>query len=221
MATKTRVVLALCGSMSPITFLHLRMFELARDSLNRSGKYSVESGFISPVHDSYGKKGLVEGKHRLAMCELAVKSSDWIKVDPWELSQPGWTQTAKVLAHYQTKISAETNGEARLKLLCGADLLESFATPDLWAEQDIRDIVERYGLVVISRCGSNPEKFIYESDQLTPLNRYIDIVTEWIPNDVSSTKIRRSLRRGESVKYLIPDEVIGYIKEHKLYQANS
>ena len=33
----------------------------------------------------------------------------------------------------------------------------------------IRDIVEQFGLVVISRCGSNPEQFIYQSDQLYPL----------------------------------------------------
>ena len=32
---------------------------------------------------------------------------------------------------------------------------------------------------------------------------------------------RRSLRRGESVKYLIPDAVIDYIKEHNLYQVTS
>ena len=33
----------------------------------------------------------------------------------------------------------------------------------------IQDIVGRYGLVVISRYGHSPEKFIYESDNLTPL----------------------------------------------------
>ena len=33
----------------------------------------------------------------------------------------------------------------------------------------IDTIVGEYGLVVISRSGSNPEKFIYESDQLSRL----------------------------------------------------
>lgn len=33
----------------------------------------------------------------------------------------------------------------------------------------IDSIVKDYGLVVISRSGSNPEKFIYESDQLSQL----------------------------------------------------
>ena len=78
-ASKTRVVLALCGSFSPVTNLHLRMFgmvwqqffsssvliqlhpsvltpELARDFLHRTGKYEVERGILSCVHDAYGKK---------------------------------------------------------------------------------------------------------------------------------------------------------------------
>lgn len=31
---------------------------------------------------------------------------------------------------------------------------------------------------------------------------------------------RRSLRRGESVKYLLQDAVVNYIKEHQLYHNN-
>lgn len=43
------------------------------------------------------------------------------------------------------------------------------------------------------------------------------IVTEWIRNDVSSTKIRRALRRSESVRYLLQDKVIDYIYKYNLY----
>jgi nicotinate (nicotinamide) nucleotide adenylyltransferase len=138
-------------------------------------------------------------------------------VDPWETQQEGWTLTASVLKRFQSIISAEGGG-SRVKLLCGADLLESFATPGLWESEDIDAIVRDYGLVVISRSGSNPEKFIYESDHLSQLQTNIDLVTEWIPNDISSTKIRRSLRRGESVRFLVPDAVLDYIQEHKLYR---
>jgi hypothetical protein len=74
----SRVVLLLCGSFSPITNLHLRMLELARDCLQRHSRFSVVRGIISPVHDAYGKKGLVGGHHRLAMCRLATQNSDWV-----------------------------------------------------------------------------------------------------------------------------------------------
>ena len=43
-----------------------------------------------------------------------------------------------MLDHYQEVVAEETEGQAKVKLLCGADLLESFATPGLWAPQDVR-----------------------------------------------------------------------------------
>lgn len=58
-------------------------------------------------------------------------------------------------------------GHVQLKLLCGADLLESFATPGLWKDEDIEAIIGQHGLVVISRAGSNPEQFIFNSDLLS------------------------------------------------------
>ena len=47
----------------------------------------------------------------------------------------------------------------------------------------------------------------------------IDIVPEWITNEISSTKIRRALRRNESVKYLVQEPVIDYIKDRGLYSS--
>lgn len=38
-----------------------------------------------------------------------------------------------------------------------------------------------------------------------------------IQNDVSSTKIRLFRKRGMSIRYLIPDEVVEYIYNHGLY----
>ncbi|XP_075232037.1 nicotinamide mononucleotide adenylyltransferase isoform X2 [Lycorma delicatula] len=109
------------------------------------------------------------------------------------------------------------NDIIHVKLLCGADLLESFGTPNLWQNDDIETIVGEHGLVVITRNECNPYKFIYESDLLTKHMNNIVIVTEWIKNEISSTKIRRALRRFESVKYLIADSVVDYIRNNMLY----
>ncbi|KAF2363952.1 Cytidyltransferase-like domain [Trinorchestia longiramus] len=108
-----------------------------------------------------------------------------------------------------------------VKLLCGADLLESFGKPGVWKEEDIETIIGKFGLVVITREGSNPYKFIYESDTLSRLQRNIHIVTEWITNEVSSTRVRRALKRGESVKYLLQDPVIDFIYKHVLYDTHN
>ncbi|OCT82800.1 hypothetical protein XELAEV_18025334mg [Xenopus laevis] len=99
--TKTHVILLACGSFNPVTKGHIQMFERARDYLHKTGKFIVIGGIISPVHDSYGKQGLVSSRHRLTMCQLAVQNSDWIRVDPWECYQDTWQTTCSVLEHHR------------------------------------------------------------------------------------------------------------------------
>ncbi|KAK9501259.1 hypothetical protein O3M35_012002 [Rhynocoris fuscipes] len=247
--SQIKVVLLSCGSYNPPTNMHLRMFEIARDAMNRQGRYHVVGGIISPVHDNYGKKELISATHRCTLVKLALQDSDWIHLSDWECNQEAWLPTKQVLQYHQNKINSfinsnneipgdkrkkdadvpqwvlqahkfsQNNMGVRVKLLCGADLLESFGTPGLWKDSDIESIVGDHGLAVVTRAGCDPLKFIYESDVLTKYQNNISIITEWIVNEVSSTKIRRALRRGESVKYLLADQIIDYIRNNGLYSV--
>ncbi|XP_039959342.1 nicotinamide/nicotinic acid mononucleotide adenylyltransferase 3-like isoform X3 [Bactrocera tryoni] len=239
-----RIVLIACGSFSPPTPMHFRMFEIARDYYKTQGTHHVIGGIVSPTHDSYQKKGLVAGTHRFAMLKLALQSSTWIKPSDWEIQQTEWSRTISVLQYHQNYINnyinspleSDMNGTlpswmppglrerqdgVQLKLLCGADLLESFAVPGLWADKDIEDIVGNHGLVVISRNGSNPEKFIFESDMLTKYQKHITLITNWVLNEMSSTLIRRLISRDQSVKYLLDDRVIDYIQMQGLFNCKT
>lgn len=94
---------------------------------------------------------------------------------------------------------------------------ESLLINEFFYVFQIRAILGEHGIVVISRSGTNPEKFIFQSDLLTKYKKNIDIVTNWVPNEVSSTLARRYLRRGLSVKYMLDDNVVEYIRQQKLY----
>nr|KAF7434686.1 hypothetical protein H0235_002877 [Vespula pensylvanica] len=243
-----RIILMSCGSYNPPTNMHLRMFEIARDHLHRMGHHVVVGGIISPVHDAYAKKELASATHRCSMLRLALQDSDWIKLCTWETRQSAWTRTRKSLQYHQNLLNlflfdtndiknnipkedlewipenirnCEDQTPIQIKLLCGADLLESFGKSDLWMEEDIDAIVGQHGLVVITREGSNPNKFIYDSDILSRHMNNIHIVTEWIPNEVSSSRIRRAFKRGESVRYLLQDSVIDYVHKNGIYNTNS
>lgn len=56
--------MALSQSFSPITVLHLRMFEMANDYVRINTNYEVVGGFFSPVSDAYQKAGLAPAYHR-------------------------------------------------------------------------------------------------------------------------------------------------------------
>ena len=106
---------------------------MARDHLQLDRDLDVVQGIISPTNDGYGKKDLVTSRHRIAMAGLATGTSGWVHVDQWEADQPTWTETAKVMRHFE---ECADKGH-RLKLLCGGDLLESFAVPNLWSDEDV------------------------------------------------------------------------------------
>jgi nicotinamide mononucleotide adenylyltransferase len=196
------------------------MFETARDFLMKERHIDVVGGFISPVHADYGKrkKGLAEPEHRLEMCRLATKDSEWITVDDWEIRQKEYSRTRQVLAHFVESVSTHLNRtDVDIFLLCGADLLESFVKPGVWRPEDVQFILANHGVVCIERVGVSLATLIFENDVLQHNARNIFQVPERIMNEVSSTKVRMLIKRGYSIKYLINDEVISYIKENKLF----
>lgn len=95
------------------------------------------------------------------MLKLSLQTSNWIRLSEWETQQEGWTRTRNTLQYHQNYLNSiirDLNGTntsslpswipenvrqikdpVQIKLLCGADLLESFATPDLWDKDDVRE----------------------------------------------------------------------------------
>ena len=63
-SSKTPIVLVACGSFSPVTYLHLRMFEMAKDYIRQNTEFEIVGGYLSPVSDMYKKAGLLSAQHR-------------------------------------------------------------------------------------------------------------------------------------------------------------
>ncbi|KAJ3269881.1 hypothetical protein HDV01_000843 [Terramyces sp. JEL0728] len=170
--TKTPLVVVACGSYSPVTYLHLRMFEMAYDYIQDTN-FEIIGGYFSPVSDAYAKPGLAHWQHRVSMCSLACQDSTWIMVDCWEPSQVEYIRTAKVLDHFNEYLNRD-GGLAvgterkliRIVLLAGGDLIQSFAVPNLWKEQDLYYILGGFGCLIIERTGANVHDFLLTNDSL-------------------------------------------------------
>ncbi|KAK9077611.1 hypothetical protein SSX86_005948 [Deinandra increscens subsp. villosa] len=216
---KVNVVLVSTGSFNPPTFMHLRLFELARDALNSKG-FHVVGGYMSPVNDAYKKKGLLPAEHRISMCQLACKSSEFIMVDTWEAKQSSFQRSLTVLSRIRSFFCDSgliPNALLKVMLVCGSDLVESFGIPGAWIPEQVRTIIRDYGVVCIRREGQDIEKIIANNEILTEYKSNIEVVNEIVPNRISSTLVRDCISRGLSVKYLTSDEVIDYIKRNRLY----
>ncbi|CUM55700.1 Nicotinamide/nicotinic acid mononucleotide adenylyltransferase [Debaryomyces fabryi] len=225
--TKYPLVIVACGSFSPITYLHLRMFEMALDAISEQTRFEVVGGYYSPVSSNYKKQGLAPAHHRVRMCELACeRTSSWLMVDAWESLQPKYTRTALVLDHFNEEINIKRGGimtqsgekrGVKIMLLAGGDLIESMGEPDVWADQDLHHILGKYGCLIVERAGADVRSFLLSHDIMYEHRRNFLVIKQLIYNDISSTKIRLFIRRGMSVQYLLPNSVIRYIQEHKLY----
>lgn len=199
--------------------MHLRMFEIAKHHLRIKKNILVDKGVISPTNDHYAiiKPSLSPARHRIAMIQLALRDvqPDWIVCDDWETRQKDWVRTLFALRHYQT-----VYGE-NLRLLCGADLIESFLVPNLWSDDHIEEILGRFGVVVVPRPGSNPWKLIYDSPKSDIFKRNlerVDIIEDHSPIDISSTSIRNAVKEGKPIDHLVHRDVAAYIKRHDLYK---
>ncbi|KAF3926711.1 hypothetical protein ABW21_db0204615 [Orbilia brochopaga] len=226
---KTPLCLVACGSFSPITHLHLRIFEMASDFCKLDTEFEIMGGYLSAVSDAYKKAGLAPAKHRVHMCQVACEqTSNWLQVDTWEALSPEYLPTAKVLDHFDYELNTirggakiiDANGKEigrkpyRIVLLAGSDLIMTMSEPGLWAPEDLDHILGKYGAFIVERAGTDIDAALAHLQQWRD-NIYV--IRQLIQNDVSSTKIRNFLKQGMSVLYLIPTDVITYIIENGLY----
>jgi len=220
-----RLVLLLTGSFNPVTIAHLRMLELARDYYHLRSIQVLE-GILSPVSNSYGKPGLVEAKHRIEMLEAAIPNDPWRRADSWEASQTSWTRTKLVLEHHHEEAKKRFGEDTEIKLLSGADVVRTMLNPDIWKPTDVEDIMTNFGVPCINRLitpepGKSGATLTDVTEGLPDLwKKHIDVIQDWVVNDISATNIRKKLETGGSVKYVVPDGTIEVIRKYGLYNSN-
>ncbi len=183
------------GTFDPIHNGHLIMAEeaLYRLSLSRL--------VFLPAHRPAHKRArsLAPMEDRIAMLSLAIRGNPRFQVSRLEAERGGVSFTADTLEAMAKKESAE------LYFLMGQDSLEEFHT---W--RDPERIARLARLVVIPRGD-------HDLPSLGPALRRRVVFLHPPRIGVSSTEIRRRLRRDMPVRYWVPDAVLEYIRSHGLY----
>ncbi|CAJ0951031.1 unnamed protein product, partial [Mesorhabditis belari] len=218
-----KAVLICCGIFDPPTYAHLRMFERARDFLQRCLDWRVIEGVISPCGDQPRFAELTPLKHRLRMIEAAIRRSSWIRLSDWEAAQSKQPTCMELLRHFKKEYSSKFGETVEPILLCGGDVIDALievkrSSELLWSQNEMDSLLGEFTVVVIARPHTNPARTAYLLDAIRKHERNFHLIEdETYPNDASSTRLRLALRRGESIKYCTSDDVVEYINEQNLY----
>lgn len=142
------------------------------------------------------KTNFISNEERLKMLRLATMDQPFFRIEPIELERPGPSYTYDTI-----KLLIEMYPEARFYFIIGGDMIEYL--PKWYKIEELIRLVTFVGV----------ERRKFSSETKYPII-YVDIPKF----DVSSSMIRERIKEGKTLKYLLPDEIIHYLKEKKLYE---
>lgn len=192
------------GTFNPIHTGHLILAENAYTALGLDKVIFMPSG-VSYLKD---KNEIVSKEHRVNMVSLAIKDNDHFELSTIETEREGNTYTFETLNALKTQ-----NTQDELYFIGGADTLlniENWKYPEL--------IFKNASLVIAPRNFTDSNIYNDKAEYLhKKFNAKIFILDT--PNiEISSSMIRKKIANGISVRYYIPDNVIGYINDNKFYR---
>jgi nicotinate-nucleotide adenylyltransferase len=191
------------GTFSPPHAGHLACAEAALSQLG------LDRLLLMPVARPPHKKAVEDPgpEHRLAMCRLAAAGDDRIGVSELEVERGGPSYTVDTL-----RALHEASPHDELTFVAGGDMAVSLPG---WREPEEVLRLARFAVAERERAGrAEVER------ALTGLEGRDRVVFFDLPRiDVSSSAIRRGVAAGRPMRDLVPDAVVRYIEEHRLYGA--
>jgi len=181
------------GTFNPIHIGHLLIAEEARSKLKLDKVIFVPANL--PPHKT--SKSLISSKDRYKMVQLATRSNPNFEVSNYEIKKTGKSYSVDTVNYFHKKFPKKT----KLYFIIGGD---SYQTLDKWRQID--DILKKVTFVTVNRPGYKGVKHKIKSYQI-----------EMPEVNAASSDLRRRIVLGKSIKYLLPESVIRYIKKRKLY----
>lgn len=183
------------GSFNPIHIGHLI---IANHILNETGLDEIWF-VISPQNPFKPSATLLNEYDRLHLVRKATESNARLKASDVEfgLSKPSYTATT--LAYLSEKYPAR-----KFSVIMGGD---SFQNLHKW--HNYKAITEHYPIYVYNRPGFTIKE-TYEA-QVQVLDAPL--------LDISATYIRKLIREGKSIKYLVPASIEGELSVNRFYKT--
>jgi len=208
------------GTFNPIHFGHLRMAQELAESLNLD-----EVRFIPSASPPHKLPPLVSAEQRASMVQLAIANNPLFKFDGRELHRTATDNMPSYTIDTLQSLRDELGENASLVLFMGSDAFSKFNTWHRWDE-----IISLCHIALVQRPLASIKEPLPKVLDTFLHNHYTEnvddlheasagyVTMQTITSlEISSTAIRNSLQNKQSARYLMPENVIEYIKSQQLY----
>ncbi|MGA8178619.1 MAG: nicotinate-nucleotide adenylyltransferase [Desulfobacterales bacterium] len=213
------------GTFNPVHLGHVQVIREVKSGFNLDEILIIPSAL--PPHKN--QNTVVDAEDRLEMIRLAFLSDPDFVISEVELKRTGLSYTIDTVRYFRSILPEST----KLYLIMG---LDAFLEIDTW--KSYKDLFLLIPFIVISRTVAGKDEKTSRGDVLGNFLRsriskgyafsasqstYVHdrkqpiFVFDVSPIDISSTTIREYIKKGVSIKHLVPEIIEDYIKTKGLY----
>lgn len=196
------------GTFNPIHYGHLVTAQEALYQFGLDKVIFMPSG--QPPHKK--DKEILPPEERYLMTVIATASNPDFVVSRFEIEKRGPSYTIDTIRALKEQYGPET----KLYFITGADAVWEILT---W--KDAEKLAELCTFIAATRPGYSLEKFkklhVLPEDQPLPKGKPRVYIMEIPALAISSTDIRRRVREGHPINYLVPEGVASYIRKSRFW----
>ncbi len=195
------------GTFNPIHNGHIALAQAAFEYCQLDEVWFMPSGY------SYmkNKDDIVAGEDRLEMTRLAIEEISYFKCSDLEVKRAGNTYTAETL-----EILSQMYPNDKFYFIMGADSL--FGLPR-WKQPE--KIASLCTLATVIRDDVNLQELEIQKQHLENTFHANIVLLPFCKIDISSSLVREKLVKGEELDGIIPQKVMSYIEEKRLYKKEN
>lgn len=196
------------GSFNPVHMGHLMLAECAREEMQLSEVWFIPTGYSYMKQNGTTERGPVS-EERLEMTRLAISGNPHFRCLDIEVKREGNTYTYVTVQELKKQYP-----ENDFYFIFGADCLYGIEN---WKEPG--RIFASCEIIAAVRSDFAEDKM---QDKIKELRDKYGARIHFLSFRelaLSSTDVRKRVRLGKSIRYMVPDNVISYIEEKGFYST--
>lgn len=207
-----RLICLFGGTFDPVHYGHLKPLDELQQYLAADAIHILPASI--PPHRPAPQ---ASSEQRLNMLQLALHEYPGFILDKRELERSGPSWTVLTLQSFRQQYPDDS-----LCLVMGSDAFNSL--PSWYHWQQIPQlaniiVIERAGMETVDRPDWANDHLVSDVGSLRDSKCSSILFVSLKGYDISATEIRQRVAESLDVAGMLPDEVIGYIRRNRIYQA--